>query len=107
MADKTLSHHSYISITAWGPNKIFDVRTAEGFASQYGKKPEIQVNENIRNNKPLVDALQEHVEGYDAAMFRQNNRVTEVSEGEIVSIEGRLYKVRLDREAGEPKFDPA
>jgi hypothetical protein len=82
------------------------VRTAERLASQYGKKPEIQIQENIRDKRPLVDALQESIDGYDAALFRKKHNVIEINEGEIVSVEGRLYKVRLDHKVGEPKFDP-
>jgi hypothetical protein len=107
MAEKLLSHHSHIWITTWGSNRIFSIRTAEGFARQYGKDPEVEVNDNRRARRPLVDALQESVEGYGAALFIQENSVIEIGEGEIVSVERRLYKIRLDDVVGEPKFDPA
>lgn len=88
-----LGHRSVIWITSLGAGRVFEVRTAEGFAKDYGGDPAAVVASNLKDGRPLADTLGIEV-GYDAAVAIQTRKGGEVAFGAIVEIEGRQYEVR-------------
>lgn len=86
-------HRSVIWITELGADRAFEVRTAEGFAREYGADPAAVVASNINDGRPLADAFESEV-GYHAALAIQKADGQEVSFGDIIDVEGRKYEVR-------------
>ena len=89
----TIRHRSVIWVTELGANRVFEVRTAEGFAADYGADVGALVSSNLTDGRPLADAVGIAV-GYDAAVEIQKRKGQEVSFGELIEIEGRKYQVR-------------
>lgn len=89
-----IEHRSVIWITDLGPGRLFEVRTAEGFAADYGADPAALVASNLEEGRPLADALGIPVVGYDAALEFQKRGGQEVSFGDVIIVEGRKYEVR-------------
>lgn len=89
----TLRHRGVIWVAELGANRVFEVRTAEGLATEYGSDPAALVASNLKDGKPLADAFEIAV-GYDAALEIQKNKGLQVAFGDVVEIEGRKYEVR-------------
>lgn len=89
-----IEHRSVIWISELGPGRIFEVRTAEGFAADCGADPKALVASNLEEGRPLADALGIPVVGYEAALQLQKRKGQNVSFGDIIIIEGRKYEVR-------------
>jgi hypothetical protein len=90
---KMLGHRAVIWVTELGSNRVFEVRTAEGFAADYGADPKALVASNLKDGRPLADTLGIAI-GYEAALEIQRRKGSQVSFGEVVEIEGRKYQVR-------------
>jgi hypothetical protein len=76
------------------------VRTAEGFAAEYGADLAAVVASNVKDGRPLADALGIAV-GYEAALEIQKRKGQQASFGDVIEIEGRKYEVR-HRPGGYP-----
>jgi hypothetical protein len=96
----TIVHRSVIWVTDLGASRVFEVRTAEGFAAEYGANPAIFVASNVKDGRPLADAF-EIAAGYEAALEIQKRKGQQVSFGDVIEIEGRKYDVR-HRPGGYP-----
>lgn len=96
----TIGHRSVIWVSKLGAGRVFEVRTAEGFAADYGADPAAVVRSNLDDGRPLADAF-EFAVGYDAALEIQKRKGQQVSFGDIIEIEGRKYEVR-HRPGGYP-----
>jgi hypothetical protein len=90
---KTLGHRTVVWVTELGANRVFEVRTVEGFAKEYGADPKKLVASNLKDGRPLADTL-EIAMGYDAALEIQQRKGVEISFGEVVEVEGRRYEIR-------------
>ncbi|MHC2582674.1 hypothetical protein ACVI1J_005151 [Bradyrhizobium diazoefficiens] len=90
---KVLGHRTVVWVTELGSNRVFEVRTAEGFAAEYGADPKALVASNLKDGRPLADTLGIGI-GYEAALEIQKRKGLQVSFGEVVEIEGRKYEVR-------------
>jgi hypothetical protein len=88
-----IGHRSVIWVTELGASRVFEVRTAEGFAAEYGADPAALVASNVKDGRPLADALGIAV-GYEAALEIQRRKGQQVSFGGVIEIEGRKYEVR-------------
>jgi hypothetical protein len=88
-----LNHGDVIWVTQLGAGRIFEIRTAEGFAGEYGVDAKALVASNIKEGRPLADALGIPVVGYDAALEIQNRRGRQVAFGTEIDLEGRRYVV--------------
>jgi ABC-type nitrate/sulfonate/bicarbonate transport system substrate-binding protein len=97
-----LSHDDIIWTTELGASRAFEIRTVEGFALKYGGDPNLALASNLRDGRPLADAL-EIENGYYAALVIQNRRGRELAFGAVVEVEGRLYRVTQWKE--EPSWD--
>lgn len=99
---KALGHRTVVWVTELGANRVFEVRTAEGFAAEYGADPEILVASNLKEGRPLADSLGIAI-GYEAALEIQKRKGVQISFGEIIEVEGRKYEVR--RRSGGYEWD--
>lgn len=87
-----IGHRSVIWITELGAGRVFEVRTAEGFAAEYGADPAALVASNIKDGRPLADAF-EIAAGYEAALEIQKRKGQQVAFNEVIEVEGRKYQV--------------
>ncbi len=78
-----LEHRSVIWVTQLGAGRVFEVRTVEGFAAEYGAEPDALVASNLRDGCPLADVLG-IAAGYDAALEIQRRRGQQVSFGDLI-----------------------
>ena len=70
-----IGHRSVIWVTELGASRVFEVRTAEGFAAEYGADLAAVVASNVKDGRPLADALGIAV-GYEAALEIQKARAS-------------------------------
>ena len=97
---KTLHHNQLCYVAAWGREEAFSIGTLEGYAAESGSDINKALERAKANGHDIVWSINPgkaitNSDGYYDRLRALQASATEIAGGELVSIEGRTYTVKL------------